>query len=436
MLIHKRLIYTNPMHHLLRVRAFRQIAGAIGIALLIVFCCVSMVQAMLPDDIFGSTQPPTVPTGPLPASSLAPALTPAYDPLVAGIMSQVSASNLSQTIRALQNTGGNGSPGSRYSYHPNLRLAAQYIGQRFASFGLSVNYDVYGSPDQGYITNVIGTLPGAGPENSGILIISAHYDSIANRTPGGWNADSQPAPGADDDGSGVATVIEAARILSNCSISHTIRFVTFSGEEQGLLGSLWYAAAQKAQGANIVGVLQLDMVAWDSNNDGAMEIDADLTAASQQLAQSFSDVRQVYGENGISPHVYYGAGRGTSDHKSFWQQSYPAVLISEDSSNDFNISHYHTTGDLLETLNIPYMTRIARVTVGTLATLAGPISCESPILQTDLNADNSVDTEDLRMEISRWRGAPLPPAMDYDSDDRITVNDIMRIARDLGNTGP
>ncbi|MBI3941812.1 MAG: M20/M25/M40 family metallo-hydrolase [Chloroflexi bacterium] len=430
------MIYTKPMRHLLRVRAIRQITGAIGIALLIVFCCVNMVQAMLPDDAWGSNRLPTVPASQPPLPPVAPATALVYDPLVAGIMSQVSASNLSQTIRALQNTGGSGGPGSRYSYHPNLRLAAQYIGQRFASFGLVVNYDVYGSPNQGYITNVIGTLPGAGPESSEILIISAHYDSIANRTPGGWNSDTQSAPGADDDGSGVATVIETARILSNYSFSRTIRFVTFSGEEQGLLGSLWYAAAEKDQGANIVGVLQLDMVAWDSNNDGAMEIDADLTAASQQLAQRFSDVRQIYNENGISPHLYYGAGRGTSDHKSFWQQSYPAVLISEDSTNDFNIGHYHTTGDLLETLNVPYMTRIARVTAGTLATLAGPTSYESGILETDLNTDNTVDAEDLRMEISRWRGAPLPPAMDYDSDDRITVNDIMHIAKDLGKTGP
>ncbi|MSP13103.1 MAG: Zn-dependent exopeptidase M28 [Chloroflexi bacterium] len=427
------MVYTRIMRYSLRVQAMRKISAAIGVALLSVFCCVNMVQAMLPDDKWGSTYGPRAPTGqPVPISA-APATALAYDPLIAGIMSQVSTSNLSQTIMALQNTGGNGNPGTRFSYHPNLRLAAQYIGQRFASFGLGVNYDMYGSPEQGYITNVIGTLPGVGPNSTEILIISAHYDSIANRTPGGWNSDIQSAPGADDDGSGVATVIEAARILSSYSFSRTIRFIAFSGEEQGLLGSLWYAAAQQSLGANIVGVLQLDMVAWDSNNDGVMEVDANLTAASQQLAQSFSDSRQIYGESGISTRIYYGTGRGTSDHKSFWQQGYPAVLISEDSSNDFNIGHYHTTGDLLETLNLPYMTRIARVTAGTLATLAGP--SESAILETDLNADHRVDTEDLRMEMSRWRGVPLPPAMDFDKDDRITVADIMHIVKDLGQTG-
>ena len=95
------------------------------------------------------------------------------------------------------------------------------------------------------------------------------------------------APGADDNASGTAAVLEAARVLSQYRFKHTLRFVTFAAEEQGLIGSYYYVAEARSAGTPIGGAINLDMIAWDSDDDDAMDIHAGTRSDSQALGAAF-----------------------------------------------------------------------------------------------------------------------------------------------------
>ena len=110
--------------------------------------------------------------------------------------------------------------------------------------------------------NVIGELPGTDP-TAGYYLICAHYDAIGSRTKGGWNWRTDPAPGADDNASGVAAVLEAARVLSQVDLPWTVRFALWSGEELGLHGSREYAGRAGDDDDRILGVINIDMVGYN-----------------------------------------------------------------------------------------------------------------------------------------------------------------------------
>ncbi len=144
---------------------------------------------------------------------------------------------------------------TRYSYRGDRCYpASDYIASVFGQNGLNVSfyYFMYG----GFrMRNVIGEKTGtASPES--IYIICSHYDSISNYA---WN----DAPGADDNGSGTAAVLAAAEILSDYDFNCTIRFICFSGEEQSMKGSMYYAGEVIGLGENICGVLNIDMIAYN-----------------------------------------------------------------------------------------------------------------------------------------------------------------------------
>ncbi len=122
------------------------------------------------------------------------------------------------------------------------------------ALGLDVRYQSFSLGDE-TLDNIVGVLSGWGPGSDIIYIACAHYDSTSEN-PG--NA----APGADDNASGTAAVLEAARILSQYRFKHTLRFVTFAAEEQDLIGSCCYAAEARSAGTNIGGVINHDMVAF------------------------------------------------------------------------------------------------------------------------------------------------------------------------------
>ena len=110
--------------------------------------------------------------------------------------------------------------------------------------------------------NVVGNLSGTDLE-AGYYVICAHYDAIGVRTRGGWDWRQDPAPGADDNATGVALVLESARILAGQRFPWSIRFIAFSGEELGLWGSRAYATQAVERGERILGVLNFDMVGFN-----------------------------------------------------------------------------------------------------------------------------------------------------------------------------
>ena len=146
--------------------------------------------------------------------------------------------------------------GPRVTGTSECYAAGDYIYNEFESYGLEVRYDDWSY--SGYTDRKIeGTLDGLDESSDEIYIICAHYDSVSG------------SPGADDDGSGTAAVLAAARVMSQYQFDHTIRFVAFSGEEQGLLGSHEYVEEAVANADNIIAALNADMIAYAiTENDG------------------------------------------------------------------------------------------------------------------------------------------------------------------------
>jgi len=245
-----------------------------------------------------------------------------------------------------------------YSGEP-IQKATQFFYEHLEALGMEMEYHEWGGSTY---PNVIGEITGlTNPDD--IYIICAHIDDMPS---------SGLAPGADDNASGVVAVMMAADILSQYQWGCTLRFAAWTGEEQGLNGSQAYAQRSAGLGENIVGVLNLDMIAWDELWGPDIDLHAnDTMPPTLQLAQVFSDVVDVYNLN-LIPQIVPD-GTGASDHASFWQYGYTAILGIEDfypNYHDFN-DYYHTSNDLLQYLNMPYFTDFVKASIGTFAHMSG-----------------------------------------------------------------
>ncbi len=234
-----------------------------------------------------------------------------------------------------------------------IQKATQFVGEHLAALGLDVEYHAWSSPNY---PNVIGELPGlVNPDE--IWIICGHLDDMPS---GGY------APGADDNGSGTITTLIAADILTQFQWGSTLRFALWTGEEQGLLGSHAYALRAYSNGENIAGVLNLDMVAWNTfNTNPTIDLHADSSIPpTLELAQLMADVIDAYNLNLIPEIVPNGSG--SSDHASFWDYGYTAILGIEDFA-DFN-PYYHTTQDDMDNFqDWPYYTDFVKASIATFA---------------------------------------------------------------------
>jgi hypothetical protein len=243
-----------------------------------------------------------------------------------------------------------------YSGTP-IQKATQLVGEHFATAGLAVAYHQWSGATY---PNVIGEISGlTNPET--IYILSAHLDNMPS---------GALAPGADDNASGVVAALIAADILSQYQWDCTLRFGIWTGEEQGLHGSAAYALRAYNQGENIAGVLNLDMIAWStagSSPDMELHATGSLPPTLAQ-AQLFAGVIDAYDIN-LIPHIIPN-GIGASDHASFWQYGYPAILGIERYSGDFN-PYYHTVNDRLAILNMGYFTEFVRASLATFVHLSG-----------------------------------------------------------------
>jgi len=244
--------------------------------------------------------------------------------------------------------------GPRYTGSSSCKAAATYIYNEFAGMGLAVRYDNWSNG--GYsASNIEATLPGTDVSSDAIYIVCGHYDTV------------QAGPGADDDGSGTVATILLAKIMSQYQFNYTIRFVTFSGEEQGLLGSAVYAAEARANGDNIVGVLNADMISYAiTHNDGANLIIFEDTA-SEWMYGFMVNVESLYNEY-IDLSLVHGGYTWGSDHNSFWDEGYNAIFAFEFTETPY----YHTSGDTMEHINITYATKNTKLLIASLAELAVP----------------------------------------------------------------
>ncbi|MEW6337092.1 MAG: M20/M25/M40 family metallo-hydrolase, partial [Acidobacteriota bacterium] len=259
-----------------------------------------------------------------------------------------------------------------------IQRATQYVYDYLQGLGLQVSFHQWASG-----RNVIGAKPGSTRPGE-IVLVTAHLDDMPS---GGI------APGADDNASGSVGVMLAANAMSQFFFERTVRFVFFTGEEQGLLGADAYAAMVAAAGDNIVAVYNMDMIAWDSIGGPTLRLHTRTIGnpgypADLAIANTFVDVTTLYGLSGGLTPILDPDGIGASDHAEFWQRGFPAILAIEDDVDDF-CDYYHTVNDTRATLNMTYFTNYVKASVGTAAHLAAPSSapCSTAVSPAALAAD-------------------------------------------------
>ena len=242
--------------------------------------------------------------------------------------------------------------GPRLTGSPACQQAGEYIYDEFESYGLEARYDDWSY--SGYSgNNIEGTLQGINETSDEIYIICAHYDSVSG------------SPGADDDGSGTAAVLAAAYLMSKYEFNHTIRFVAFDGEEQGLLGSHEYAEEASINGDNIVAVLNGDMIGYAENPTQASLIKIYENSASAWITDYTEEVSQAYFDY-INLTIVPSGTAYNSDHASFWSFGYNAIMYHE---YEFN-QYYHSSQDIIENMDVNYSTRVSKLMIATLGELA------------------------------------------------------------------
>ena len=288
------------------------------------------------------------------------------DPFVQQIIDQVAGSEIYDLTAGLSGVNPVTIGGESYTILTRytgsgepVQKATQYVGETLSGLGLTVEYHVW---DSGKPPNVIGEIPGlVNPQD--IYIIGGHLDDMP---------DADEAPGADDNASGSVATMLAAQIFSQYYWGCTLRFALWTGEEQGLLGSKAYAQRSYNAGENILGYLNLDMIAWDSTGQPGIDLHANSDIpATLDLAQLFADVITAYSFD-LIPEIV-PEGTRSSDHSPFWDYNYVSILGIEDMS-DFN-DNYHTPDDTLDNLNLSYYTEFVKAS---LATFAHMSSCQLP----------------------------------------------------------
>jgi hypothetical protein len=247
--------------------------------------------------------------------------------------------------------------------------------------------------------NVVATLKGTDPTDDRIFIITGHLDNMRTSVMDRVN----DAPGANDDASGCAAVIECARILSSHSFPATVIFVTVSGEEQGLLGAQFMAEKAKKENWNIAGVLNNDIMGSNNSSEtniidntrirvfseGLPAFELDKKAAnirnlglendgvSRQLARYVKEVGERYVPNLEVVMIYRNDRflRG-GDHTAFVQRGFPAIRITEMNENyyhqhqDVRVEKGIQYGDLIEFMDFEYLRKNTAMNLANLANLA------------------------------------------------------------------
>jgi hypothetical protein len=308
----------------------------------------------------------------LPADTNHTALNP--DPTVQGMLNQVQSSTLSAYVSGLSGEAAVTIGGAPFTLDTRsttsatyIEKATQYAYEHFQSMGLAVSYHTW-QYNSGQRRNVVAEQPGS--DATCLYLLTAHLDDTSQKP-------NTNAPGADDNASGTAGVLAAADILSHYDFICTLRYVLFTGEEQDLLGSWEYAQEAAQRGDPILGVLNLDMIAYNTPASPAT-IEMDIRSGPQgdpdrALTTLVSNVIQAYQLN-LTALVYASDDDG-SDHYSFWEAGYPAVEVIEDW--DDHSPYYHTTSDTLSTLNLPYFTAYVKAMLGTMAHL-GQLASTTP----------------------------------------------------------
>jgi len=259
---------------------------------------------------------------------------------------------------------------SRFTGTEGCKEAKNYIVQEFENMGLDVKLQSWTARGTYFPYNLItfnsenieATLHGD-PESDSVYIISAHYDTIIN------------TPSADDNSAGVAAVLCAAKIMSQYEFNHEVRFICWSGEEEGLLGSHAYVKEAYDGSDNIIAAINLDMIGYQSED---IVNDENMVRVYEICSEGLTDVvidlsenpdyasyinLEVISSDDDSGHV--------SDQRSFCEFGYNSLFIHEYTWNEKK----DTFGDTIENMDVTYATKVAKIAMATIVEFA-----RSPII--------------------------------------------------------
>ena len=327
--------------------------------------------------------------------SLAPGQPPVtrLNPAIKQIVDAVSEDRLGATMKRLEAFGTRYVLSEQDSPTHGIGAAQRWIFDEFKSYSprLQVSLDKFTAKKSQRIVhdtdlaNVVAVLPGT-IDAERFVVISSHYDSIAaRRGPGTPRTDDEGprtpqevepvAPGVSDNASGVAAVLELARIMSQYEFDKSVVFIAFSAEEVGLLGSQAYAAKAKQEKLEIEAVLNNDIIGNDvagngrsANNRVRVFSEGPEDSPSRSLARYTKEIAERYVPSMTVDLIFRRDrfGRG-GDHTSFNREGFAAVRLTTPSENYAN---QHTATDTLANASVPYTARVARMNAAVLASLA------------------------------------------------------------------
>jgi hypothetical protein len=258
----------------------------------------------------------------------------------------------------------------------SMAAAASYIRAEFEAAGYEINIQSF--PSRGEtLNNLEAVLPGHDAADE-IIVVGAHYDSVAG------------SPGADDNASGVAALLELARLLAGTTLSRSVHFVAFANEEAPFfygdeMGSNLYAARAQAQGKRIEAMLSLETMGYFTDQPGSQRYPFPFSLFYPDTGNfigfvgnlaSRALVRQAIGAFRAStpfPSDGVAAPSGIegihwSDHWSFWEAGYPAIMVTD--TAPFRYPHYHEATDTSEQLDYSGFARVTSGLVEVIGMLA------------------------------------------------------------------
>jgi len=261
-----------------------------------------------------------------------------------------------------------------------LRRAAHYLSTQFSKAGWASSSQLVSAWDKVYRNVVATRYPdclGEGKELSPLLI-GAHYDTVSG------------SPGADDNASGLIVLLEVASRLRAQLLTRPIWLVAFCLEEQDRLGSQAFASRLKAEGRELAGAIILECVGFARSEAGTQQPPPDVPIA----VPTQGDFLAVVGNEASRPLVrqleqeaqqhavqlktlsLVVPGRGEamphtrrSDHASFWDADYPAVVLTD--TANFRNPHYHRETDTVDTLNLEFLSNVVTTVAATAIQIAG-----------------------------------------------------------------
>lgn len=407
-------------------------------------------------------------TGPL---AVSPALPDEPPPAaVTALLGEVSASHLATLVSRLASFGTRHTHSDTRSETRGIGAARRYLlaelegyaaqADRPGSHGLQVSFDRHLQaadgrriPQETEIVNVLAVLPGTLPEARGRrYYVLGHYDSRASDV---MDAESD-APGANDDGSGTALVLELARVMSRHRFDSTVVFLATAGEEQGLYGAALHARAAREAGLDVRAVLSNDIVGDPTSPLGPSyphqvrvfsqalpaELDeaelrrlrslgAESDSPSRQLARFVAEVAAWHG-TAVQPLLIWRTDRFLrgGDHTAFNRQGFAAVRFSEVEENydrqhqDVRVEDGVSYGDLPELVDAEYLAGVARVNAAALAHLANAPStpADARIVVAGLDPKTTL----------RWSPSPEPDTAGYEVVWRQTTSPVWQHSHDAG----